>query len=166
MGPSGGILNSSFRVRDTPEYKHELGTAIESVASVVPDGLLVFFPSYAVMSGCLDAWQAPGNPSVWCVDDVDNAPMPANSRCKYRDRLLRLKHLVVEPRESSGMAAARLDFEAKLEGDGRTACPEYALRLTCACLQILPATGRCFLRFAEARSVKALTSLTKRGVPS
>jgi hypothetical protein len=30
---------------------------------------------------------------------------------------MRLKHLVVEPRESSGLAAARLDFEAKLEGE-------------------------------------------------
>ena len=67
VGPSGGLLNSSFRTRDTPEYKRELGNAIESVARVVPDGLLVFFPSYSVMSGCLDAWQSPGNPSVWYV---------------------------------------------------------------------------------------------------
>lgn len=75
VGPSGVALNSSFRTRDTPEYKLELGCAIENVARVVPDGLLIFFPSYSVMSGCLDAWQAPGNPSVWCV-----APVQLNQR--------------------------------------------------------------------------------------
>lgn len=37
--------------------------------------------------------------------------------CGRRDRLLRLKHLVIEPREASGLAAVRLDFETKLEGD-------------------------------------------------
>ena len=41
----------------------------------------------------------------------------AHDALACRDRLLRLKHLVVEPRESSGLAAARLDFETKLEGD-------------------------------------------------
>lgn len=117
VGPSGCSLNSSFRLRDTPEYKLELGTAIESVARVVPDGLLVFFPSYSVMSGCLDAWQAPGNPSVWCVGPLIGDAPGARSSVRRRDRLLRLKHLVVEPRESSGLAAARLDFEAKLEGN-------------------------------------------------
>ena len=38
-----------------------------------------------------------------------------------RDRLLRVKHLVIEPRDSAGLAAARLDFEAKLEGDATSA---------------------------------------------
>jgi len=66
VGPTGGALNSSFRTRDTPEYKLELGIAVESVARIVPDGLLVFFPSYAVMSGCVDAWRSPGGASVWC----------------------------------------------------------------------------------------------------
>ena len=68
VGPSGGALNSSFRTRDTPEYKLELGSAIEAVARVVPDGLLVFFPSYSVMTGCLETWQASGEGlSVWCA---------------------------------------------------------------------------------------------------
>jgi len=65
VGPSGGKLNSSFHVRDTDAYKLELGTAILRVARVVPDGLLVFFPSYSVMSNCLDAWKCCGSPLVW-----------------------------------------------------------------------------------------------------
>ena len=150
VGPSGGMLNSSFRSRDTPEYKLELGTAIESVARVVPDGLLVFFPSYSVMSGCLDAWQAPGNPSVWCA-------CITTPRCLQlmtlacRDRLLRLKHLVVEPRESSGLAAARLDFETKLEGDSRIACLDFPLAsLRCALWYADPARSGAVL-FAVCR---------------
>uniref|UniRef100_A0A804PSK4 Meiotic recombination protein DMC1 n=1 Tax=Zea mays TaxID=4577 RepID=A0A804PSK4_MAIZE len=41
VGPSGHALNSSYRTRNTIQYKQELGTAI--------DGLLVFFPSYSMM---------------------------------------------------------------------------------------------------------------------
>lgn len=69
VGPSGQTLNSSFKSRETPEYKQELGLAIINIARVVPDGLLVFFPSYSVLTGCVEAWQA-GSPSVWCASLV------------------------------------------------------------------------------------------------
>ena len=55
------------------------------------------------------------------------ASFDAESR---RDRLLRLKHLVIEPRDSSGLAAARLDFEAKLEGDSCTCIGDSSCGLT------------------------------------
>ena len=49
VGPSGKRLNSSYKFRDTDAYKTELGNVIVNVARIVPDGLLVFFPSYGVM---------------------------------------------------------------------------------------------------------------------
>ena len=65
VGPSGKRLNSSYRFRDTDEYKAELGNAIVNFARVVPDGLLVFFPSYGVMRACVEFWRGHGTPSVW-----------------------------------------------------------------------------------------------------
>jgi regulator of telomere elongation helicase 1 len=46
VGPSGKRLNSSYRFRDTDEYKVELGQLIVNFSRIIPDGLLVFFPSY------------------------------------------------------------------------------------------------------------------------
>lgn len=44
----GHALNSSYQTRETMEYKRDLGALVLNVSRVVPDGLLVFFPSYAV----------------------------------------------------------------------------------------------------------------------
>ncbi len=38
-------------------YKEDLGSAVVNFARHVPDGLLVFFPSYAVMNACLEYWR-------------------------------------------------------------------------------------------------------------
>ena len=65
VGPSGKRLNSSYKFRDTDAYKTELGNVIVNVARIVPDGLLVFFPSYGVMRACVEWWRACGTPSIW-----------------------------------------------------------------------------------------------------
>jgi len=59
-GPDGTLLESSYKNRDNPQYVQSLGRTIRSVAQVVPDGLLVFFPSYPVMKSCQEAWQLSG----------------------------------------------------------------------------------------------------------
>ena len=43
--------------RDTPQYKEDLGNAVVNYARVVPDGLLVFFPSYIVLKMCIEYWK-------------------------------------------------------------------------------------------------------------
>ncbi len=58
VGPAGVSLNSTFQNRDRPEYKSDLGNAIAALAGTVPDGLLVFFPSYGVLTACIDHWKA------------------------------------------------------------------------------------------------------------
>ncbi|GJN18514.1 hypothetical protein PR202_gb05682 [Eleusine coracana subsp. coracana] len=57
VGPSGHALNSSYRTRETIQYKQELGSAIVNFARIVPDGLLVFFPSYSMMDKCVEFWK-------------------------------------------------------------------------------------------------------------
>lgn len=65
-GPSGKSLNSSFNQRDSKEYQQELGLSIVNFCKVIPDGVLVFFPSYQVMDSCLNYWQVcrPGGSSA------------------------------------------------------------------------------------------------------
>lgn len=80
-GVTGKKLNSSYNFRNTIEYKQEIGNTIANFARVVPDGLLVFFPSYVVMSACIECWKKTG----------------------IERRISRFKEIIVEPRSSSEM---------------------------------------------------------------
>ncbi|KIY93099.1 Regulator of telomere elongation helicase 1 [Monoraphidium neglectum] len=98
-GPTGASLNSSYASRSTQRYRDDLGNALVNFARAVPDGLLVFFPAYSVMTSCLEHWKAPpalGGASVW-------------------ERICRYKAPVVEPREAASFPAAILDYKAKLD---------------------------------------------------
>lgn len=50
-----------------PYCRDDLGHAIVNFARIVPDGLLVFFPSYGQLKACMDAWKAvgPGSACTW-----------------------------------------------------------------------------------------------------
>ena len=56
-GPNGVALNSSYQSRESPQYMSDLGNAIANFARLVPDGLLVFFPSYHVLEKCTNHWK-------------------------------------------------------------------------------------------------------------
>uniref|UniRef100_A0A8C4QQN9 Regulator of telomere elongation helicase 1 homolog n=1 Tax=Eptatretus burgeri TaxID=7764 RepID=A0A8C4QQN9_EPTBU len=59
-GPDNEQLNSSFHTRFTVAYMTSLGCTIANFCRIVPDGLLVFFPSYPVMGKCLEHWTETG----------------------------------------------------------------------------------------------------------
>ncbi|KAH8266752.1 hypothetical protein KR026_000071 [Drosophila bipectinata] len=59
-GPDRQPLISNYTNRDNPKYISSLGQTILNVSRLVPDGLLVFFPSYPMLNKCVDAWQASG----------------------------------------------------------------------------------------------------------
>ena len=100
VGPSNGKLNSSFRHRSSASYMMELGNAIVNIARVVPHGLLVFFPSYGVLSSCIESWKSrqSGNASIW-------------------ERIAKIKHPVVEPKNSTDYAQKALEYRAWIEGN-------------------------------------------------
>lgn len=62
QGPDAVPLNSNYQNRDNPKYITSLGRTILSFSRVIPDGLLVFFPSYPIMNKCQEMWQAEG---IW-----------------------------------------------------------------------------------------------------
>ncbi|WJX74795.1 DNA helicase [Trifolium repens] len=98
VGPSGRTFNSSYRTRDTMEYKQELGNAIVNLARIVPDGLLVFFPSYYLLEQSIACWKSLSNESsasIW-------------------ERICKHKKPVIELRESSLFASSIKDYLTKL----------------------------------------------------
>jgi regulator of telomere elongation helicase 1 len=64
-GATGRALNSSFEHRDSPEYLAELGLTIANISRIVPDGLLVFFPSYSMMNKATEFWQHDAGGRIW-----------------------------------------------------------------------------------------------------
>ncbi len=110
-GPSGIKLNSSFKSQQqgsgggVNKYFDELGSSIVNFARLVPDGMLVFYPSYGALHSCIDYWQkpppltGPGGqlPSVW-------------------ERISKLKFPITEPRGGGPkeFQSAMDEFDRKL----------------------------------------------------
>lgn len=102
-GPSDYPLNSSFKTRETEDYKQALGNALINFMRIVPNGLLVFFPSYTALTTCVDAWKRPDeqarNGSIW-------------------ERMCRYKQAIIEPREAFQFKLAMEDYYAKVKTEG------------------------------------------------
>ncbi|XP_032236204.1 regulator of telomere elongation helicase 1 isoform X1 [Nematostella vectensis] len=90
--PDGATLNSSYEFRSTPGYMTGLGNTIANFARTIPNGLLVFFPSYPVMNKCLEHWQ---NTGIWA-------------------RLSQYKPMFAEPRGKGDFVQTMEDFYAKI----------------------------------------------------
>nr|GFA59642.1 regulator of telomere elongation helicase 1 isoform X1 [Tanacetum cinerariifolium] len=100
VGPSGHAFNSSYKTRDSAEYKLNLGNSIVNFARIVPDGLLVFFPSYYLLNLCIDYWKNMGGTST--------------TSSTIWERICQHKLPVVEPRQSSLFPQAIEDYMTKL----------------------------------------------------
>eukprot|EP00946_MAST-07B_sp_MAST-7B-sp1_P002632 g2632.t1 len=77
------------------EYQSELGYTIANFARLVPEGMLIFFPSYSVMEKCLEFWKSRRNKrgvTIW-------------------DQICRQKSPFVEPRSSSEFGSVVRSFE-------------------------------------------------------
>ncbi|URD77018.1 regulator of telomere elongation helicase [Musa troglodytarum] len=100
-GPSSQPFNSSYKNRDSLEYKQELGNSIVNFARIVPDGLLVFFPSYYMMDQCIECWKGMGHAS-------------SSDFSTIWERICKYKQPIVEPKQSSLFPRAIEDFESKI----------------------------------------------------
>ncbi|XP_057465193.1 regulator of telomere elongation helicase 1 homolog isoform X5 [Actinidia eriantha] len=113
-GPSGYSFNSSYRSRDSVEYKLELGNAIVNFARIVPDGLLVFFPSYYLLDQCIGCWKntihtnSTTSSSIW-------------------ERICKHKQPVIEPRQSSLFPLAIDDYITKLKDSSTSGAIFFAV---------------------------------------
>lgn len=100
-GPDGTALSSSFRSRDSDEYKMSLARTMVQIVRSVPDGVLVFFPSYNAMSSMLEFWRSTG--------------IGENGRGPSAFELIRQsKRIIEEPRSSGAFAAAILGHQTNI----------------------------------------------------
>ena len=56
-GPTGVALDFTFEQRQQSATVSELGRCVLVLSASIPDGLAVFFPSYAYLAHCVSAWQ-------------------------------------------------------------------------------------------------------------
>ncbi|GFN81377.1 regulator of telomere elongation helicase 1-like, partial [Plakobranchus ocellatus] len=91
-GPDGATLNSDYKNRSTEEYKKSLGNTITNFARIVPNGLLVFFPSYPVMEGCIELWKTSNQ---WTI-------------------ISQYKPVIVEPKGKAAFTEAIDEFYSKM----------------------------------------------------
>lgn len=61
-GPDEQLLSSAYSNRDNSNYMRSLGNTILNVCRFIPNGVLVFFPSYFTLQKCQDHWQQTG---IW-----------------------------------------------------------------------------------------------------
>jgi chromosome transmission fidelity protein 1 len=59
-GPSGKVFNFTFAERNAAERIEELGRTLSNLCTIVPAGMVCFFPSYAYEKQVFDAWSASG----------------------------------------------------------------------------------------------------------
>eukprot|EP00908_Phaeocystis_cordata_P011479 Transcript_22385.p2 GENE.Transcript_22385~~Transcript_22385.p2 ORF type:complete len:431 (-),score=160.25 Transcript_22385:290-1582(-) len=95
-GPRGGALTFSFGNRGASALIDELGEALLAVARRVPDGVVVFVPSFQYEAQLVARWKASG---LW-------------------ERLDRVKPLFREPRASSDLDALLKSYAAAIHGEG------------------------------------------------
>ncbi|XP_020105851.1 regulator of telomere elongation helicase 1 isoform X2 [Ananas comosus] len=122
-GPSGYPFNSSYRTRDSLEYKQELGNAIVNFARIVPDGLLVFFPSYYMMDQCIECWKS----MILADAIVFQSHASSAVLSTIWERICKHKQPVVEPKQSSLFPHAIEDFETKLRDSSTSGAIFFAV---------------------------------------
>jgi len=67
-GPAGGDFEFTFQRRADGGMIDELGTSLLNICTIAPDGVVVFFPSYAYLESVVKRWQGPsttGTKSIW-----------------------------------------------------------------------------------------------------
>ena len=67
-GSAGGVdFEFSFQKRNDRGMLSQLGLALINICSVVPDGVVVFFPSYNYLDEVIAAWETPGGAdgTIW-----------------------------------------------------------------------------------------------------
>jgi chromosome transmission fidelity protein 1 len=87
-GPSGQEFEFTFKNRENGNMIDELGRALLNLCTVVPDGVVVFFPSYAYLETVVKRW------SIVPGEQKDAAQ-------SIRDRLAAKKSLFLESKSGS-----------------------------------------------------------------
>ena len=103
----GRTLIGTFDNWKRPDFMRELGFTVVGLIQSIPGGVLCFFPSYAVLEGCVTAWRS----------------VPASSDVSVWASLSRVKGaVVIEPRSSAELPLARAVFVNAVQSGAGAIC--------------------------------------------
>jgi Rad3-related DNA helicase len=95
-GPRDIRLNSSYANRNNRAYILDLGSALINIARLSPRGMLIFFPSYAVLAQFVEIWQTCSFSNAGQSEAAHRPRRP--TQATIWDRLNTLKRIYMEPR--------------------------------------------------------------------
>lgn len=108
--PGGPTFEFSYQRRGDQQMVKELGLAILNICSVVPDGVVIFFPSYGYLDEVVTLWSRRG-------------PGDSNSQASIWDRLQTRKKVFRETKGCSSDEVLQEYSQAILATGGSTASP-------------------------------------------
>ena len=77
-GPNGKSLSGVFKQVETYEYQDQLGLSILRCIQSIPDGVLVFLPSYSLLEKLFKRWDATGTmKDMKMIKDIYQEPKTA-----------------------------------------------------------------------------------------
>ncbi|KFD61153.1 hypothetical protein M514_08619 [Trichuris suis] len=107
-GPDGTSLNCSYANRSNEKYLASLGNSVVNLCRIVPQGLLVFFPSYGQLDFCTEHWKACFSPVINGRTTKVYQDIGLTSGDVYNSgimkRIEKLKNVFVEPRHKDKFA--------------------------------------------------------------
>lgn len=56
-GADGCMLQATYKHADTPAFQDSVGSSVVAVCKVVPDGVLMFLPSYSMLDRLTTRWK-------------------------------------------------------------------------------------------------------------
>jgi hypothetical protein len=99
-GPCQVSLNSTYENRNSDHYKRELGLVIANLCKAIPEGFVVFFSSYAVMSSCLKFWE--------------DIKIDTETNISIMERIQSKKQVFIEPKSQISVHISQLLNEFKV----------------------------------------------------
>lgn len=132
--PSDEPIVATYQFASTPKFRDSVGSSLLRLAHVVPDGLLVFLPSYSMMTQLVERWKHSGAGSIArcsrrLTPAADRAavaaclrfgPPPAQSMCGAAagvwQALSTAKTIFQEPRSSGELEASIEEYQQTIAG--------------------------------------------------
>jgi len=79
-GPGMKTLSSAYENRNKPEYKEEIGKVVVNLCRLVPNGVLVFFPSFSALRSCVEHWKLANGGIIWSSLKREKEPVVEGDR--------------------------------------------------------------------------------------
>ncbi|KXS13688.1 DNA repair helicase [Gonapodya prolifera JEL478] len=95
VGPTGKELNFAFEHRDDPNLLNELAFVLSSLTQVIPEGVVVFMPSFSYLRSVMTAFEAKG----------------------FLARLRKRKAIFVEPKDAGKVDIVLADYAKAINAE-------------------------------------------------